>query len=800
MASAKRAWQWVVPLVSVVALAGPAQSRELGAPPSPLLAIDQNRVTVAERIVSEWGDALVAAKAGVDREQLRALLLGMRADQLLAASLAGSLEGLRNAVSNALLAETEVKPSLLQAKALGDTNQDVVYVPVTPCRLVDTRGTIAAVYQTGGAYASTEVRTYKVEGGNGVCLSQLPASVSPTAVQIQVFALPTTGGSGDVEMLPQGSTFGATATLVFLGNVPVTTVSTTTLLNLANKMMSVQVRGGGLHLAIDVVGYFRAPAGGYVSSVTAGTGLTGGGTGAVNLAVNTSTIQSRVSGTCAAGSSIRAINANGTVTCETDDVGAGTVTSVGTGSGLTGGPITASGTINLAATQLLPTTPCTNGFTPAWNGSAWTCSDPSTFAGNINLPSSTSASAGNIVKGGARFVHDYGGTFVGLNAGNFTTTATGNVGVGQQALAGNTSGEFNTAVGLDALSSNTIEGGNTAVGSGALASNTANGNSAFGWWALLNNTYGNGNTAIGTFALRQNVVGLSNTAVGNSALIANAAGNENSALGNSALGSNIAGESNTAIGYAALGANDFGGGNTATGWRALLLNNQGNDNSGFGREALYNNTTGNENVATGVQALYLNSSGSSNTAHGAYAGSSNLTGSSNSYFGFAAQASAITSNATAIGANAIVDASNRVRIGNASVTQIGGQVAWTNLSDRRDKKDVRDTSLGLDFVMSLRPVEYRMRNGNDRIDLGFIAQEVEALVGAGYNVLGIGGTAERKLSLRYTDLIAPMAKAIQQQQAMIAAQRAEIAELRTAVEMLVARIASEGALATAFSR
>ena len=50
----------------------------------------------------------------------------------------------------------------------------------------------------------------------------------------------------------------------------------TSLVNLANKQISVQVRGGGAHVAIDVVGYFRAPAGGYVSSITAGTGLTGG--------------------------------------------------------------------------------------------------------------------------------------------------------------------------------------------------------------------------------------------------------------------------------------------------------------------------------------------------------------------------------------------------------------------------------------------------------------------------------------------------------------------------------------------
>ena len=289
----------------------------------------------------------------------------------------------------------------MHAKALGDANQDVVYVPVAPCRLVETRGTFLAVYQTGGAYAPAEVRTYKIEGGNGACLSQLPASLNPTAVQMQVFALPTTGGSGDVEMLPQGAAFGSTATLVFLGNNAVTTVSATTLLNLANKQISVQVRGGGLHLAIDVVGYFRAPAGGYVSSVTAGTGLTGGGTGgAVTLGI----AAGGVTATELANGSVTLpkINANGCTngqilkfngsawTCGTD-IGGGSVTSVGTGAGLTGGPITTSGTINLASTQLLPTVACANGQVPSWNGSAWGCADPSIFAGNIALADSTSA-------------------------------------------------------------------------------------------------------------------------------------------------------------------------------------------------------------------------------------------------------------------------------------------------------------------------------------------------------------------------------------------------------------------------
>jgi hypothetical protein len=348
---------WVGQAVMAAAI-DPPSARDNSVPvaraiPSPLLAIDQNRATVIDRIVGEWGAALTQSGAGIDAAQLREMLMGMRADQLLAASLAGSLEGLRNVVAAALVTDAEARPSLLQAKALGDASQDVVYVPVTPCRLVETRGTFPAVFQGGGPFASNEVRTYTLQGGNGVCLTQLPASVTPSAIQLQVFGIPTTTASGDIEILPQGSTFGSTAALVYLGNNAFTSAAVTSLANIANKQISVQVRGGGAHVAIDVVGYFRAPAGGFVSSVTAGTGLTGGTiTSSGTIAVDTTVVQSRVTGTCAAGSSIRTINADGTVVCETDDGGAGgggTVTSVGTGTGLTGGPITASGTVSIAA-------------------------------------------------------------------------------------------------------------------------------------------------------------------------------------------------------------------------------------------------------------------------------------------------------------------------------------------------------------------------------------------------------------------------------------------------------------------
>ena len=68
------------------------------------------------------------------------------------------------------------------------------------------------------------------------------------------------------------------------------------------------------------------------------------------IGVDPSAIQSRVTGSCSAGNVIQEINEDGTVTCE--QTGTGTVTSVGSGFGLTGGPITGSGSIAADPTVL----------------------------------------------------------------------------------------------------------------------------------------------------------------------------------------------------------------------------------------------------------------------------------------------------------------------------------------------------------------------------------------------------------------------------------------------------------------
>ncbi len=241
---------------------------------------------------------------------------------------------------------------------------------------------------------------------------------------------------------------------------------------------------------------------------------------------------------------------------------------------------------------------------------------------------------------------------------------------------------------------------------------------------------------------------------------------------------------NTAMGYNALNANTTGVENTAIGYFALLQNTGSNYNTAVGKSSLFTQGATNvngSNTAIGYSTLYENTTGYNNTALGYLAGSGgapvvgNTVGFSNTFVGANSGPTANNfSNATTLGAGATVNASNKIRLGNASITVIEGQVAYTNASDRRLKQNIRQMDLGINFIKRLRPVSYELKNSDGRQNWGFIAQDIEALVGTDKAVLTIGQDSLRSLGLRYTDFIAPMVKAMQEQQQEIEGLKAKL--------------------------
>jgi hypothetical protein len=127
----------------------------------------------------------------------------------------------------------------------------------------------------------------------------------------------------------------------------------------------------------------------------------------------------------------------------------------------------------------------------------------------------------------------------------------------------------------------------------------------------------------------------------------------------------------TAVGFEALKNDTWGYFNTAIGSSALYSNTYGIANTAIGSNSLYNNTGANFNTAVGSEALYANTDGISNTAIGKSTGNVNTTGSQNTAIGAEANFGANNlTNATAIGYNAIVTASNSIRLGNTAVSNV----------------------------------------------------------------------------------------------------------------------------------
>ena len=391
----------------------------------------------------------------------------------------------------------------------------------------------------------------------------------------------------------------------------------------------------------------------------------------------------------------------------------------------------------------------------------------------------------------------YNNTAIGSAALKANTSGLANTSIGSNSLQSNTTANFVTAVGNHALRYNTTGGNNTAVGSGALEFNTTGElNSAFGYDALKKNTTGSRNTATGVNALVDNTTGSENTATGFGALLRNTTGSRNTATGQYALALNTTGDDNTAFGHSALYPNTTGYKNTAVGQGALKNNSTGFENSALGEGTLANNTTGSYNSAFGRESLH-NSNGDNNTAIGWRAGfqtGSNNTsvgwqagytaGTNNTAIGSGADFGANLTNATAIGYQANASASNSIRLGNASVTVIGGQVAWTAASDSRIKKNIVNSTYGLATVLKLRPVEYNLTS-NDLKQVGFIAQEVQKLVPE--VVTGKEGDLSKGeiLGITYSNLVPVLTKAIQEQQKQIEDQNAKIAAQQKQIEELI---------------
>jgi len=429
-----------------------------------------------------------------------------------------------------------------------------------------------------------------------------------------------------------------------------------------------------------------------------------------------------------------------------------------------------NGTDIVAATSYLiaPASTPTNGQLLIGNGSGFALStltagtgiSITNGAGSITL-SSTSLLSGNT----STTI-----TALGVNAGDSVTTGTGNTAVGYNAGTAITSGTYNTLVGENAGAAINTSINNTIVGWNAGSQYSRSSNSYFGVYA----------------------------------------------------GYNINASENCAFGLLSLSGS---GGGAAT----------GSNNCAFGNETLYSITSGSFNTAVGAYAGDAITSGESNSLFGRNAGGAITSGFGNTCIGQSAGNGITTANtstalgdtsfptgnyynSTCLGYGSSVDGNNQVQLGNSS-TNSYYYSSISARSDARDKTEIQDTQFGLDFIMALRPRDFKWDMREDyrtdppvkpsradyadetayeaavaqwqadyanwetenslanlthdgthtrsRFHQGLIAQEVKQVMDS--MGLDFGGYQDHKinggddvLSISYVDLVAPLIKAIQE--------------------------------------
>ena len=136
--------------------------------------------------------------------------------------------------------------------------------------------------------------------------------------------------------------------------------------------------------------------------------------------------------------------------------------------------------------------------------------------------------------------------------------------------------------------------------------------------------------------------------------------------------------------------------------------------------------------------------------------------------------------------------------GTAGVSLAAGAGTWASISDRRAKDHIDGLNYGLSTVMQMKPATYTYK-GSNTLSLGFIAQEMKEVVP---EVVNVPENKKEMMSIRYTELIPVLTKAIQElndkvetleaQNAQLKAQNSELSQLKAEVASIKALLQQSG--------
>lgn len=262
---------------NAVQAAAPATEQDgVVAPAGP--ATVQERAALTHGVVAKWGayvQRVYGVRSDVWAQRMAPNFQTADADNLRNALKRDTFDGAMAELggAGARLSDAEAIDQLAKATAgggrgevavakFGDLTQDVVYTPIQPCRIIDTRSTAAGAIIPGAtrSFLAINASNFTVQGGSATNCGTL--GLNATAVVINFTAVPVsgnTGGAGHATVYPFGSAQPSTASVNYPGNAPINNTLIAQIPNPIGSFDFTVYSTSRSQFVADIVGYFAPP-------------------------------------------------------------------------------------------------------------------------------------------------------------------------------------------------------------------------------------------------------------------------------------------------------------------------------------------------------------------------------------------------------------------------------------------------------------------------------------------------------------------------------------------------------------
>lgn len=231
-------------------------------------ATPKERGELTRQFVTKWGayvQRVYGVPVGVWSKRMAPTLAKVDGDNFRRALTRDTFEGAMAELSGegASLSDSQVVAKFASAQAdgtktLGALGNDLVYTPVAPCRIVDTRssaaGAIAA--NTTRSFVGINASSFTSQGGSATNCGTL--GLSATAIALNVAAVTPTG-AGYATVFPFGTAQPVAASVNYTAGAVVNNAIIAQIPNPLSSFDFTIYTFAQSHYVIDIVGYFAPP-------------------------------------------------------------------------------------------------------------------------------------------------------------------------------------------------------------------------------------------------------------------------------------------------------------------------------------------------------------------------------------------------------------------------------------------------------------------------------------------------------------------------------------------------------------